>query len=118
MSRRSTVAVWIFRPALKVLSTVLPGRTFLTLVRTKAGPLPGLTLELDNLPELAVDHHNEAHLRSLVAATVVPLPVKESVTRGQFLHARATTSATSLRGEDAKLIANGHGLIGKHEPAS
>ncbi len=43
MSRRSTVAVSTFTPALKVLSTPLPDRTFLSLVRTKAGPLPGLT---------------------------------------------------------------------------
>src|SRR3954471_17981812 len=43
MSRLSTVAVSTFVPALKVRSTTLPDRTFLSLVRTKAGPLPGLT---------------------------------------------------------------------------
>ena len=43
MSRRSTVAVSTLTPALNVRSTVLPDRTFLSLVRTKAGPLPGLT---------------------------------------------------------------------------
>ena len=41
--RRSTVAVSTLVPALKVLSTVLLDSTFLSLVRTKAGPLPGLT---------------------------------------------------------------------------
>lgn len=43
MSRRSTVAVSTFTPALKVLSTIFPLSTFLILVRTNAGPLPGLT---------------------------------------------------------------------------
>src|SRR6478735_9419251 len=43
MVRRSTVAVSTLVPALKVLSTVLLDSTFLSLVRTKAGPLPGLT---------------------------------------------------------------------------
>src|SRR3984885_3994045 len=42
-SRRSTVAVSTFTPALYVLSTTLPESTFFSLVRTKAGPLPGLT---------------------------------------------------------------------------
>jgi hypothetical protein len=43
MSRRSTVAVSTLVPALKVLSTTLPVITFLSVVRTKAPPLPGLT---------------------------------------------------------------------------
>ncbi|SKW11315.1 Uncharacterised protein [Mycobacteroides abscessus subsp. abscessus] len=43
MSRRSTVAVSTLTPALKVLSTTLPESTFLSFVRTKAGPLPGFT---------------------------------------------------------------------------
>src|SRR6478752_8151528 len=43
VSRRSTVAVSTFTPALYVLSTTLPDSTFFSLVRTKAGPLPGLT---------------------------------------------------------------------------
>src|SRR5699024_5399768 len=37
------VAVSTLTPALKVLSTPLPDMTFFSLVRTKAGPLPGLT---------------------------------------------------------------------------
>ncbi len=41
--RLSTVSNSIFMPALKVLSTILPESTFLMVVRTKAGPLPGLT---------------------------------------------------------------------------
>src|SRR3979409_269654 len=43
MSRLSTVAVSTFTPALNVLSTTLPDSTCLSLVRTNAGPLPGLT---------------------------------------------------------------------------
>ena len=43
MSRLSTVAVSTLTPALKVLSTTLPVSTFFSVVRTKAGPLPGLT---------------------------------------------------------------------------
>src|SRR4051794_10109953 len=43
MSRLSTFAVSTLVPALKVLSTTLPDSTALSLVRTNAGPLPGLT---------------------------------------------------------------------------
>src|SRR5215471_14778612 len=43
ISRLSTLAVSTLTPALKVLSTTLPDRTFFSLVRTKAPPLPGLT---------------------------------------------------------------------------
>ena len=43
MSRLSTLAVSTLVPALNVLSTTLPDSTALSLVRTKAGPLPGLT---------------------------------------------------------------------------
>src|ERR1700755_2974707 len=43
ISRLSTLATSTLMPALKVLSTTFPDSTFLNLVRTKAGPLPGLT---------------------------------------------------------------------------
>src|SRR5579859_6755879 len=43
ISRRSTVATSTLTPALKVRSTTLPEVMFFSLVRTKAGPLPGLT---------------------------------------------------------------------------
>src|ERR1700728_2538321 len=43
MSRLSTLATSTFMPALNVLSTTFPDSTFFSLVRTKAGPLPGLT---------------------------------------------------------------------------
>src|SRR6201999_2589656 len=43
MSRLSTLATSTLMPALNVLSTTLPDMTFFSLVRTKAGPLPGLT---------------------------------------------------------------------------
>src|SRR6059036_1767194 len=43
MERLSTLAVSTRTPALNVRSTTLPDRTALSLVRTKAGPLPVLT---------------------------------------------------------------------------
>src|SRR5689334_22792868 len=43
IDRLSTFAVSTLVPALKVLSTTLPESTFLSLVRTKAPPLPGFT---------------------------------------------------------------------------
>src|ERR1700691_3001894 len=43
ISRLSTLATPPLMPALNVLSTTLPDITFFSLVRTKAGPLPGLT---------------------------------------------------------------------------
>src|ERR1700684_4669533 len=43
MSRLSTLATSTLMPALNVLSTTLPDITFFSLVRTKAGPVPGLT---------------------------------------------------------------------------
>src|ERR1700678_3500006 len=43
MSRLLMLAPSTLTPALKVRSTTLPDMTFFSLVRTKAGPLPGLT---------------------------------------------------------------------------
>src|ERR1700761_7901078 len=43
MSRLSTLATSTLMPALNVFSTTLPDMTFFSLVRTKAGPFPGLT---------------------------------------------------------------------------
>src|SRR5437868_4600227 len=43
MVRLSTVAVSTLVPALNVRSTTLPDSTFLSVVRTNAPPLPGLT---------------------------------------------------------------------------
>src|ERR1700761_2775016 len=43
ISRLSTLATSTLMPALNVLSTTLPDMTFFSLVRTKAGPLPGFT---------------------------------------------------------------------------
>src|ERR1700678_864033 len=42
ISRRSTLATSTLTPALKVRSTTFPDLMFFSLVRTKAGPLPGL----------------------------------------------------------------------------
>src|SRR5438045_4437140 len=71
MSRLSTVAVSTFVPALNVLSTTLPESTFLSLVRTKAPPLPGLTCW-----NSTTDHNcpsrlsTSPFLRSFVVATI------------------------------------------------
>src|SRR3954452_21545010 len=71
MSRLSTVAVSTFVPALNVLSTTLPESTFLSLVRTKAPPLPGLTCW-----NSTTDHNcpsrlsTRPFLRSFVVATM------------------------------------------------
>src|SRR3954470_7647289 len=69
MVRLSTVAVSTLVPALKVLSTTLPERTFLSVVRTNAPPLPGLTCW-----NSTTDHNSPSRLstrpffRSLVEA--------------------------------------------------
>ena len=71
MSRLSTVAVSTLVPALNVLSTTLPDSTFLSLVRTKAPPLPGLTCW-----NSTTDHSwpsrlsTRPFLRSFVVATI------------------------------------------------
>src|SRR6476661_1861414 len=70
MSRRSTFAVSTLTPALKVLSTTLPERTFLSLVRTKAGPLPGLTCWNSTTDQSWPSRlRTKPFLRSLVDAT-------------------------------------------------
>src|SRR4051812_11334564 len=71
MSRLSTVAVSTLVPALNVRSTTLPESTFLSLVRTKAPPLPGLTCW-----NSTTDHScpsmfsTRPFLRSFVVATI------------------------------------------------
>ena len=76
MSRLSTVAVSTFTPALNVLSTTLPESTFLSLVRTKAGPLPGLTCwnstTDQSWPPSSLS--TRPFLRSFVEATVAESP--------------------------------------------
>src|SRR6266480_4799664 len=57
--RLSTVAVSTFVPALKVLSTTLPERTFFSVVRTNAPPLPGLTCW-----NSTTDHSSPSRLRT------------------------------------------------------
>src|SRR6476659_5709581 len=84
VSRRSTVAVSTLTPALNVLSTTLPENTFFSLVRTNAGPLPGLTCWNSTM-----DHSwpsmfsTSPFLKSAVDATAVLLLV--SIENGQFL---------------------------------
>src|SRR5580704_12442741 len=72
ISRRSTVATSTFTPALKVRSTTLPDRTFFSLVRTNAPPLPGLTCwKSTTLQSWPSRFSVMPFLRSLVVATSV-----------------------------------------------
>src|SRR5947199_7553354 len=80
MSRRSTVAVSTLMPALKVLSTTLPDSTCLSLVRTNAGPLPGLTCwNSTTLHSWPSRLRTMPFFRSLVVATEVISPVSVAV---------------------------------------
>src|SRR5882757_4983978 len=76
MPRLSTLAVSTFRPALKVLSTTFPESTCFSLVRTKAGPLPGLTCwnstTVQSWPPSSLS--TRPFLRSFVVATVAESP--------------------------------------------
>ena len=73
MSRLSTVAVSTFVPALNVLSTTLPDSTFLSLVRTKAPPLPGLTCWNSTTDQSWPSRlSTRPFFRSLVVATDLP----------------------------------------------
>src|SRR5690242_15198597 len=75
ISRRSTVATSTLTPALKVRSTTLPDRTFLSLVRTNAPPLPGLTCwKSTTLQSWPSRFSVIPFLRSLVVATCVVSP--------------------------------------------
>src|SRR5262252_4910604 len=75
ISRRSTVATSTLTPALKVRSTTLPDRTFLSLVRTNAPPLPGLTCwKSTTLQSWPSRFSVMPFLRSLVVATCVVSP--------------------------------------------
>src|SRR5262249_45844456 len=75
ISRRSTVATSTLTPALKVRSTTLPDRTFLSLVRTNAPPLPGLTCwKSTTLQSWPSSFSVMPFLRSLVVATCVISP--------------------------------------------
>ncbi len=78
MSRLSTLAVSTFTPALKVLSTTLPESTFLSFVRTKAGPLPGLTCWNSTTDQSwsPSSLSTRPFLRSFVVATVADSPEK------------------------------------------
>src|SRR5690349_4044350 len=75
ISRRSTVATSTLTPALKVRSTTLPDRMFLSLVRTKAPPLPGLTCWKSTTFQSWPSRFSVMpFLRSLVVATSVVSP--------------------------------------------
>src|SRR5665647_3382041 len=71
MSRLSTLAVSTFTPALNVRSTTFPVSTFLSLVRTKAPPLPGLTCwNSTTVQSWPSKFSTSPFFRSLVVATV------------------------------------------------
>src|SRR5579859_7831757 len=75
ISRRSTVATSTLTPALKVRSTTLPDMTFLSLVRTNAPPLPGLTCWKSTTFQSWPSRFSVMpFLRSLVVATSVFSP--------------------------------------------
>src|SRR6185437_13208733 len=75
ISRLSTLATSTLTPALNVRSTTLPDITFLSLVRTKAPPLPGLTCwnstTFQSWPSM---FSVMPFLRSFVVATLVASP--------------------------------------------
>src|SRR5450756_826618 len=82
MSRLSTLAVSTFTPALNVRSTTLPESTFLSLVRTKAPPLPGLTCwNSTTVQSWPSKFSTSPFFRSLVVATV-GLPARLSRSGG------------------------------------
>src|SRR5665648_661107 len=71
MSRLSTLAVSTFTPELNVRSTTFPVSTFLSLVRTKAPPLPGLTCwNSTTVQSWPSKFSTSPFFRSLVVATV------------------------------------------------
>ncbi len=66
-------------PALKVLSTILPERTFLMVNCTKAGPLPGLdVLELDDGPQLAIEVQDGTVLDVIGSLCQINSPISSS----------------------------------------
>src|SRR5579884_1699372 len=103
MPRLSTLAVSTFTPALKVLSTTLPVSTCLSLVRTKAGPLPGFTCW-----NSTTDHSwplsrlsTMPFFRSLVVATVAESPACAYRLAGD-LGADARSQGEELFGRDGE----------------
>ena len=98
-SRLSTLAVSTFTPALKVLSTTLPESTFFSLVRTKAGPLPGLTCwnstTVQSWPPSSLS--TRPFLRSFVVATVAESPgLQRGGYRGAVAAAGVNSASSSL----------------------
>ena len=110
MSRRSTVAVSIFRPAFEGLVDGLAGQDVLDLGAHEGRALAGLdVLEFDNLPELAVDHHNQAVLQIIGRCHRGTSLEKESVIRGQFTRVRGQIR-DFLRGAGTRIhCCVGHG---------
>src|SRR6185295_11428832 len=108
MVRLSTLAVSTLVPALKVLSTTLPDRTALSLVRTKAGPLPGLTCwnsttDQSWLPML----RTMPFLRSFVEATRESLSYDGRQACARWLPATALLPVGGLQGSPTILAAAG-----------
>src|SRR5829696_2026601 len=83
--RLSTFAVSTLTPALNVLSTTLPDSTFFSLVRTNAGPLPGLTCWNSTMDHSCPSmFRTSPFLKSAVDATAVLLLVSQRQ-NGQLL---------------------------------
>src|SRR4029079_16989538 len=108
MVRLSTLAVSTLVPALKVLSTTLPDRTALSLVRTRAGHLPGLTCwnsttDQSWLPML----RTMPFLRSFVEATRESLSYDGRQALPGSLPASALLPVRGLQGSPTILAAAG-----------
>ncbi|CNV60653.1 Uncharacterised protein [Mycobacterium tuberculosis] len=104
------MAVSTFTPALNVLSTTLPESTFFNLVRTNAGPLPGLTcwnsVIVHSWPSIT---RTSPFLKSAVVATWVSYRMASSLgnrvnnsgvcpaVSGIFGVPPATTNVSSMR---------------------
>src|ERR1700752_1785351 len=100
ISRLSTLATSTLMPALKVLSTTLPDITFFSLVRTKAGPLPGLTcwnsVMVHSCPSIT---RTSPFLKSAVVATVVNLLLDGQVA---VKHPTAAQTSTEWAGVELR----------------
>src|SRR5450830_1852684 len=116
MSRLSTVAVSTLRPALNVLSTTLPDRTFFSLVRTNAPPLPGLTcwnsMTVQSWPSIL---STMPFLRSLVVATIAASCRVENLRAGAPRTGAAADRRRSYRAPGARPALS---VVGRSEECS
>src|SRR5882724_5586491 len=98
MSRLSTLAVSTLVPALNVLSTTLPDRTFFSVVRTNAPPLPGLTCWKSTIVHSWPSRlSTRPFFRSFVVATVNVSPCSGCRTSEQVYRRAALPDARTVR---------------------